>query len=61
MPVMLTVVAVETVFHFPRASWMSASDTVDLALMTTLSGSTNGGICGSGVAARAVSQSAGRQ
>jgi hypothetical protein len=40
---------------------MSASDTVDLALMTTLSGSTNGGICGSGVTARAVSQSAGLQ
>ena len=40
---------------------MAARDTVDLALMTTLSGSTNGGICVSGVDARAVSQSAGVQ
>jgi hypothetical protein len=40
---------------------MSARDTVDRALMTTLSGSTKGGICASGVDARAVSQSAGVQ
>jgi hypothetical protein len=40
---------------------MSVSGTVDLALMTTLSGSTNGGIWGSGVAACAVAQSSGSQ
>jgi hypothetical protein len=60
-PRTLTVVAVETVCQLPRACWMSARDTVDRALMITLSGSTKGGICASGVAARAVSQSAGVQ
>ena len=40
---------------------MSVSGTVDLALMTTLSGSTNGGICVRDVDAFAVFQSAGVQ
>ena len=40
---------------------MSVSDTVDLALITTLSGSTNAGICARDVDAFAVSQSAGVQ
>jgi hypothetical protein len=40
---------------------MFVRDTVDLALMITLSGSTNGAICFSGVDARAVSQAAGSQ
>jgi hypothetical protein len=61
IPTTLTVVAVETVSHFVRACWIAVRDTVDLALMTTLSGSANAGICGSGVDARAVSQSSGSQ
>jgi hypothetical protein len=61
MPTTLTVVAVETVRQSPRACWMAARDTVDRALMTTLSGSANGGIWVSGVDARAVSQSGGGQ
>ena len=40
---------------------MSVSGTVDRAPMITLSGSENGGICGNGVDAFAVSQSAGAQ
>src|ERR1700733_11890609 len=61
MPATLTVVAVETVFQSPSACCISARDTVDLALITTFSGSANGGIWLSGVAALAVSQSAGAQ
>jgi hypothetical protein len=40
---------------------MTARVTFERALMTTLSGSTNAGICGSGVDALAVSQAAGAQ
>src|ERR1700742_4444807 len=61
MPARLTAVAVDTVFHFPRTCSMSASGTVDLALMITLSGSTNEGIWVSGVDACAVAQSSGSQ
>src|ERR1700722_6528111 len=61
MPATVTVLAVETVSQSPSACWIAGRDTVDRALMTTLSGSENGAICGSGVEARAVSQSAGGQ
>jgi hypothetical protein len=61
MPVRLTVVLVETVGQSPIACWMLATGTVERALMTTLSGSTNERICGSGVGASLVSQLAGAQ
>ena len=61
MPDGVTVVAVETVSHLPMACWMAPRDTVERALMTTLSGSENAGICASGVLALAVSQLAGGQ
>jgi phosphopantetheine adenylyltransferase len=61
IPATLAVDAVETVFQSPSASWISVSDTVERALMITLSGSMNGWIAASGVDAWAVSQSAGTQ
>ena len=51
----------ETVFQLPSAFCRAASETVDLALMMTFSGSMNGRIAASGVDARAVSQLAGTQ
>src|SRR5512146_3430827 len=43
MPVTLTVVAVDTVCQPASACWIRARETVDRALMITLSGSANGG------------------